>query len=476
MFHSLLFDFKKPALLKKGVGVKNTYTAIASTAALDRHKEILIPRGVITEQFMTNPVMLNIHNSREYPVGKVTDVRVSKDSVEFSFEFADTEEGQKLEKLYNSGFMNAFSVGFIPKNYIDLYGMRGDDGNLSITSIEVELPNGEKETLDLTQYKEVPYGIISKWELLEISPVSVPANPEALLVRAKDDIVRKYLDAGHHQVAAKMLDGQLTNHIKQLTDHLNELLESSKDEAPVVLSPVVPYQEAKVLEKDWDVDMARASLVRWASEDGSGEKDTIDWTKFSQGFGWVNLEKADQFRSYLFCHHEVQDDIFHIVWNGLAEAMADVLSDQSRVDAKEVYEHLARHYAEFGNAAPEWKEYTSEELEIIRSGQAVVKESPVQEDAITEKETETEAADVDAAELKFWMESHFSQVKDQVSELEDTVRLRMSILSKMFDELQKELVKPKQEEQPKEELTDESKLFTEKLNALSSLFEDIRRV
>lgn len=48
---------------------------------------------------MTNPVMLNIHNSREYPVGKVTDVRVSKDSVEF--EFADTEEGQKLEKLYN---------------------------------------------------------------------------------------------------------------------------------------------------------------------------------------------------------------------------------------------------------------------------------------------------------------------------------------------------------------------------------------
>lgn len=147
----------------------------------------------------------------------------------------------------------------------------------------------------------------------------------------------------------------------------------------------------------------------------------------SQGFGWVNLEKADQFRSYLFRHHEVQDDIFHIVWNGLAEAMADVLSDQSRVDAKEVYEHLARHYAEFGNAAPEWKEYTSEELEIIRSGQAVVKESPVQEDAITEKETETEAADVDAAELKFWMESHFSQVKDQVSELEDTVRLRMSI-------------------------------------------------
>lgn len=475
MFHSLLFDFKKPALLKKGVGVKNTYTAIASTAALDRHKEILVPRGVITEQFMTNPVMLNIHDSHEYPVGKVTDVRVSKDSVEFSFEFADTEEGQKLEKLYIGGFMNAFSVGFIPKNYIDLGSILGDDGKLAITSIEVELPNGEKETLDLTQYKEVPYGIISIWELLEISPVSVPANPEALLIRAKDDIVRKYLDAGHHQIAAKMLDGQLTDHIKQLTDHLNELLESSKSEAPIVLSPVVPYQEAKVLEKDWDVDTARASLVRWASEDGSGEKDTIDWTKFAQGFGWVNLEKADQFRSYLFCHHEVQDDIFHIVWNGLTEAMADVLSDQTRADAKEVYEHLARHYAEFGNAAPEWKEYTSEELETIRSGQAVVKEVSYDKETEKQETEDKETSSLDVITLQ-WLEGHFSQVKDQVSELEETVRLRMSILSKMFDELQKELVNPKQKEQPKEELTDESKLFTEKLNALSSLFEDIRRV
>lgn len=476
MFHSLTFDFKKPALLKKGVGVKNTYSAIASTAALDRHKEILVSKGVITDSFMSNPVMLDIHDSRKYPVGKVTEVKVTKESVEFSFEFADTEEGQKLEKLYNGGFMNAFSVGFIPKNYIDLYDMRGEDGKLSITSLEVELPNGEKELIDLTQYKEVPYGIISKWELLEVSPVSVPANPEALMIRAKDDIVRKYLGAGHHSVAAKMLDVQLSKHIEDLTVHLNELLDSAKEDGKVVLSPVVPYQAAKTLDVEWDAQEARATLVRWASADGTGDKDSMDWTKYAQGFGWVDLDRADKFTSYQYCHHTIKDDEFCVVWRGLTEAMMLLLANQSIEGSKEVYEHLVKHYAEFNATAPEFKAYTDDELKQIGAGESLVKEAETEattDEAETAKSVENA---VDVTGLKSYIEDQFSTVKDQISELEQTVRLRMNILGKMFDELHKELMQPKQPSQPVEEPTDEAKLFAEKLNLISSLFEDIHRV
>lgn len=475
MLHSCQFDFKKPTLLKKGVGAKNIYTAIASTAAVDRHKEILVPRGVITDSFMKNPVMLDIHNSRSYPVGKVVDVKVSKDAVEINFEFADTEEGQKLEKLYNTGFMNAFSVGFIPKNYIDLYDMRGEDGKLSVTSLEVDLPNGEKELIDLTQYKDVPYGIISKWELLEVSPVSVPANPEALMLRAKDDIVRKYLDAGHHQVAAKLLDSQLTDHINEIQIHLNELLDSSKSEEQVELSFAVPYQSAKTLEGSWDTSEARACLAKWASADGTGEKETLDWSKFAKGFGWINLEKADQFRSYSLCHHTIKDDEFCVVWLGLTEAMADLLDNMEIENAKEAYDHLAKHYAEFDQVAPEFKAYTEDELKVIALGQTIeVIKSEEVTDTDSEEKPETKS---DHAELKSVIEPHFAALCERIAELEETVRLRMNILGKMFDELQKELLKEKTSEaQQLEETSDEAKLFAENLNALSTMFDDIHRV
>ncbi len=470
MFSICQFDFKRPTLLKKGVGIKNIYTAIASTAAIDRHKEILVPRGVITESFMKNPVMLDIHNSRAYPVGKVVDIKVSKESVEIHFEFADTEEGVKLEKLYTSGFMNAFSVGFIPKNYIDLYDMRGDDGKLSITSLEVELPNGEKELLDLSQYKDVPYGIISKWELLEVSPVSVPANPEALMLRAKDDIVRKYLDSGHHQVAAKLLDAQLSEHITELRKHFDDLLNTSKDDH-VELSYAVPFQDAKALEKEWDASEARACMALWSSADKTGEKESLDWSKFAKGFGWIDLEKADQFRSYRYIHHTVENDELCVVAEGLKAAMADLLTDKSVNNAEEVYAHLAKHYEAFDMTAPEFKDYTEDELQKIRSGESLIEK--VEQVELENPEPEK---DVNPDVLKDLIHVGFNEVKDQISELEETVRLRMNILSKMFDELQKELMtsKPAVETVPVEGDSDEVKLFADKLTALSSMFEDIR--
>jgi phage head maturation protease len=470
MFSICQFDFKRPTLLKKGVGIKNIYTAIASTAAIDRHKEILVPRGVITESFMKNPVMLDIHNSRAYPVGKVVDIKVSKESVEIHFEFADTEEGVKLEKLYTSGFMNAFSVGFIPKNYIDLYDMRGDDGKLSIASLEVELPNGEKELLDLSQYKDVPYGIISKWELLEVSPVSVPANPEALMLRAKDDIVRKYLDSGHHQVAAKLLDAQLSEHITELRKHFDDLLNTSKDDH-VELSYAVPFQDAKALEKEWDASEARACMALWSSADKTGEKESLDWSKFAKGFGWIDLEKADQFRSYRYIHHTVENDELCVVAEGLKTAMADLLTDKSVNNAEEVYAHLAKHYEAFDMTAPEFKDYTEDELQKIRSGESLIEK--VEQVELENPEPEK---DVNPDVLKDLIHVGFNEVKDQISELEETVRLRMNILSKMFDELQKELMtsKPAVETVSVEGDSDEVKLFADKLTALSSMFEDIR--
>jgi flagellar biosynthesis chaperone FliJ len=140
-------------------------------------------------------------------------------------------------------------------------------------------------------------------------------------------------------------------------------------------------------------------------------------------------------------------------------------------NAEEVYAHLAKHYEAFDMTAPEFKDYTEDELQKIRSGESLIEKV----EQIESEDSESEK-DVNPDVLKDLINAGFNEVKDQISELEETVRLRMNILSKMFDELQKELLtsKPTAETVLVEDDSDEVKLFADKLTALSSMFEDIR--
>jgi len=76
--------------------------------------------------------------------------------------FANTEFANEIFELYKDGFMNAFSVGFIP---VDSEPMEKDSDSVW----------GAKRFL--------------KWELLEYSAVPVPANPEALALAVSKGII-----------------------------------------------------------------------------------------------------------------------------------------------------------------------------------------------------------------------------------------------------------------------------------------------
>jgi phage head maturation protease len=480
MFHSCEFEFKKPPLLKKGAGAKNTYSAVASTAALDRHKEVLVPKGVITEAFMKNPIMLNIHNHREAGVGKVVDIKVSEESVTFDFQFADTDEGNKLEKLYIEGVMNAFSVGFIPKNYIDLWDLAHSQ-DAKLTEIEVPLPDGTLTTIDLTKYAEIPYGIISKWELLEISPVSVPANPEALMLRAKDEIVRKYLDSGHSKAAVGLLERQLSEKVSEIQQELDDLLKKATD-APTELTNVLPYKAVEPSSEEWVAEDAFSALALWAATDKvhAGEAEHTDWSKFAEGFAWVDVQKADQFGSYKYLHHSTSNNELVVVWHGLTNAMADLLGDveyltNHSAEAASVYGHLAAHYESFDQDSPEFStNYTEEQIERIRSGLSPVVEAKAQVDG--EPEGVVPSTDnADSAELAKALETGFGEVNQKVADLEVLIRLRMNILARMFDELRKDLLAVKQQPEPEVVTeTDEAKLLSEELTSLASVFKQIQ--
>jgi HK97 family phage prohead protease len=121
---------------------------IASTSSRDRDGESISQEGWDLESFKRNPVLLVGHNYSEYPVGKATDISVQDGKLVFKAVFSEaTQKAKEAYQLVKEGILSAFSVGFIPRDFD-----RADPS------------------------------IITKAELLEISLVPVPANPEAVVL------------------------------------------------------------------------------------------------------------------------------------------------------------------------------------------------------------------------------------------------------------------------------------------------------
>jgi HK97 family phage prohead protease len=139
------------AEVTKGEG-ENAFDAIFSTDTEDRHRERVF-QSFDLKAFKKNPVYLDSHNywSIEDIIGRVRSIGVKEGVLKGVIEFAtENPKGALAKKLAEGGFLNASSIGFIPKEF-------DQDGN------------------------------ILKSELLEISAVSIPANPEALYENAYDE-------------------------------------------------------------------------------------------------------------------------------------------------------------------------------------------------------------------------------------------------------------------------------------------------
>lgn len=130
---------------------------IASTATPDRYGDTVNPKGWHTDTFNKNPVFLFSHESRNFPIGKVTSTweKAGKFMADVSFMPEGMHDiADKAWSMLKGGFLNAVSVGFMPIKQEPIYD---DDGHW-------------KGTKFIEQ------------ELLELSLVPIPANPEALQV------------------------------------------------------------------------------------------------------------------------------------------------------------------------------------------------------------------------------------------------------------------------------------------------------
>lgn len=123
---------------------------VASTENVARDGLIIAADGWQLENFRKNPVFLWAHDYRRPPIGRVVrvDVEGSRLMADVEFDQAD-EEARKIEDKYRRGFLSAVSVGW-----------------------EIQSVDPPKNAMGAPR--------ISKADLLEISGVPVPSDPDAL--------------------------------------------------------------------------------------------------------------------------------------------------------------------------------------------------------------------------------------------------------------------------------------------------------
>lgn len=138
---------------------ERTLDAIMTTTAKDRQGDRVSARGLDFTNFMRNPVVLWNHDQKQEPIGKVLSINKEDGQIIGRVQFADTERGNGVFKLYKGGYLNAWSIGFITKD---------------------AQPNGKGDD-------------IMESEMVELSAVPIPANPEAITRACSEGVVCKSL-------------------------------------------------------------------------------------------------------------------------------------------------------------------------------------------------------------------------------------------------------------------------------------------
>lgn len=200
---------------------EKSLVAWASKSVVDRDGELILPGAWDLGAFTSNPVILLSHDYKQLPVGKALWTKQESDGLKFKVRFASTPNGDEAYQLFKEGILNAFSVGFIPK---------------------------EEDTGEIAR-KHNAKRVYKKVELLEISVVSVPSCPAALVERANSGLITKdFQDAVSKIVAKKAID------------------EKGGDEHPEIVPEVTPEVEDEI---EPEVKIVEEAKTKTADEAGN---------------------------------------------------------------------------------------------------------------------------------------------------------------------------------------------------------------
>ena len=178
---------------------ENEVEVIISTSALARDGHILVPSGCDLGNYRSNPIVLWQHNP-DVPVGRAADLAVEGNKIRARILFAPAGISAKADEvrgLVKSGVVSGVSVGF------DV---------------------SDSEPLD----PKKPFGgqRFTKWELLECSFCSVPADPGAAVTARAQQLEKNAMTTQIR--AGKKLSAATKKQLDDAQDHLKRAMERHK--------------------------------------------------------------------------------------------------------------------------------------------------------------------------------------------------------------------------------------------------------
>jgi HK97 family phage prohead protease len=337
----------------------NTVTVYVSTPAVDRDKEVILPTAWNLKNYEKHPVLLSSHKYDKLTnqIGKAIASGTDDKGLWMTFEYFTGKGNFEADWGYflaKQGIAS-YSVGFIPN--------KAKEGT-----------NGVRKV-----YEDV--------ELLEVSQVLVPANPEAV---QGDSYEKQYL------MAIKSF-GEANKSEMGIDDDFSSTSYSEVVETEI--KGVIPYKKHPLAPES-------------ATWDAGKEVKEATPEQLKEMCAWYDSSKPDIKSSYKLPHHYVKNYV--TVWKGVAAAMAALLGARGGVaipdkDRKGVYNHLAKHYQEFNKKVPEFKEYESDE-EIFKACGITEKEF----DAVMAKKVD---AEVDTKSGRVISEANRKKIQNAIEAL-----------------------------------------------------------
>lgn len=139
---------------------KGVTSVVASTDTPDRAGDV-VEQSWVLDNFRANPVIVWAHDYSLPPVGKASNIRVEDGALQMDITWdTGSELGATVARQFEEGFLSAVSVGFVPGKAVS------------------------RSSLDPEDPMKADKGFLFRDnELLELSAVPVPMNPQALAQR-----------------------------------------------------------------------------------------------------------------------------------------------------------------------------------------------------------------------------------------------------------------------------------------------------
>ncbi|MEN6332891.1 MAG: hypothetical protein ABFE01_01445, partial [Phycisphaerales bacterium] len=253
---------------------------VASTSGVKRDGLALDMQGLSLENYLKNPVVLWAHDymGQRLPIGKTVKLRTTTRELRATviFDVADPFAAE-INRKYDEGFLNAVSIGWIDRKWDTAHKKIVESEMLDLSSVPVP---GDPDALLRREYAMIR-------SLVEEEPKEEPDEPadEAALLEAA---IRRALAAG---------------------------IITEDEQAPIAVihdrKAIPPHTTAKA-----DEDAA------W---DGPGQVAACpaEEAALRRMHAWVDPDgDPDAKQSYKLPHHSAEGDV---VWRGVAAAMARLL-------------------------------------------------------------------------------------------------------------------------------------------------------